>query len=54
MVALERSSPPTLTLADHLTVFRVSRRTGGLKFTGHYVPVGNPSAVVFLDLAKGN
>jgi 6-phosphogluconolactonase (cycloisomerase 2 family) len=38
--------------ADHLTVFRVSRRTGGLKFTGHYVPVGNPSQIVFLNLGR--
>jgi len=36
--------------ADHVTVFRVHRRTGGLKFTGHYAPVGNPSHVVFLNL----
>jgi 6-phosphogluconolactonase (cycloisomerase 2 family) len=36
--------------ADHLAVFRVNRETGGLKFTGHYVPVGNPSMIVFLDL----
>jgi len=39
--------------ADHVTVFRVDRKTGGLAFTGHYAPVGNPSHVVFLDLAKG-
>jgi 6-phosphogluconolactonase (cycloisomerase 2 family) len=38
--------------ADHVTVFRVSRRTGGLQFTGHYVPVGTPSQIVFLDLGK--
>jgi 6-phosphogluconolactonase (cycloisomerase 2 family) len=38
--------------ADHLAVFRVDRATGGLSFTGQYVPVGNPSALVFLDLAK--
>lgn len=38
--------------ADHVTVFRVDRKSGGLSFTGQYVPVGNPSAVVFLDLAK--
>ncbi len=31
-------------------VFRVDRTTGGLAFTGQYVPVGNPSHVVFLDL----
>ena len=27
-------------------------KTGGLNFTGHYTPVGNPSSIVFLDLAK--
>lgn len=40
--------------ADHVTVFRVDGKTGGLAFTGHYAPVGNPSCVVFLDLAKGS
>ena len=35
---------------DNVTVFRVDRKTGGLAFTGHYAPVGNPSHVVFLDL----
>lgn len=40
--------------ADAVTVFRVDRATGGLAFTGHYAPVGNPSCVVFLDTkAKG-
>lgn len=38
--------------ADNVTVFRVDRKTGGLNFTGHYTPVGNPSAIVFLDLGK--
>jgi 6-phosphogluconolactonase len=38
--------------ADTVTVFRVDRATGGLSFTGHYVPVGNPSSVVFVDLAS--
>lgn len=38
--------------ADHVTVFRVDRATGGLAFTGHYAPVGNPSCVVFLDLKQ--
>ncbi len=38
---------------DNVTVFRVDRKTGGLGFTGQYVPVGNPSSIVFLDL-KGN
>ncbi|HEX5271685.1 MAG TPA: lactonase family protein [Gemmataceae bacterium] len=34
--------------ADNVTVFRVDRKTGGLQFTGHYAPVGNPSHIVFL------
>jgi 6-phosphogluconolactonase (cycloisomerase 2 family) len=38
--------------ADNIAAFRVNRETGGLAFTGHYTPVGNPSMVVFLDLAK--
>jgi 6-phosphogluconolactonase (cycloisomerase 2 family) len=38
---------------DNIAVFRVDRKTGGLTFTGHYTPVGNPSIIVFLDLAKG-
>lgn len=37
--------------ADAVTVFRVDRASGGLSFTGHYAPVGNPSHIVFLDLA---
>jgi 6-phosphogluconolactonase (cycloisomerase 2 family) len=37
---------------DNLAVFRVNRKTGRLAFTGHYIPVGNPSIIVFLDLAK--
>jgi 6-phosphogluconolactonase (cycloisomerase 2 family) len=37
--------------ADHVAIFRVDRPTGDLIFTGKYVPVGNPSCVVFLDLA---
>jgi 6-phosphogluconolactonase (cycloisomerase 2 family) len=36
--------------SDNIAVFRVNPTTGGLKFTGHYVPVGNPSCVVFLNL----
>jgi 6-phosphogluconolactonase (cycloisomerase 2 family) len=36
---------------DNIAVFRVDRKTGGLNFTGHYAPVGNPSTIVFLDLA---
>ena len=38
---------------DNIAVFRVDRETGGLAFTGQYVPVGNPSMVAFVDLAKG-
>jgi 6-phosphogluconolactonase (cycloisomerase 2 family) len=37
---------------DNLAIFRVDRQTGGLTFTGHYTPVGNPSIIVFLDLAQ--
>ena len=38
--------------ADNVAVFRVNRETGSLGFTGHYAAVGNPSIIVFLDLAK--
>ena len=38
--------------ADNIAVFRVNQSTGGLHFTGHYTPVGNPSIIVFVDLAK--
>ncbi len=38
--------------SDNVTVFRVDRQGGGLQFTGQYTPVGNPSSIVFLDLAK--
>ncbi len=38
---------------DNIAVFRVDPKTGSLTFTGHYTPVGNPSSIVFLDLAKG-
>ncbi len=38
--------------ADNIAVFQVNRETGGLEFTGHYTPVGNPSIIVFLDLDK--
>jgi len=37
---------------DNIAVFRVNKGSGKLKFTGHYTPVGNPSTIVFLDLAK--
>jgi 6-phosphogluconolactonase (cycloisomerase 2 family) len=38
--------------ADVVTVFRADRASGRLSFTGQYVPVGNPSSVVFVDLAR--
>jgi 6-phosphogluconolactonase len=38
--------------ADNIAVFRVDRETGGLQFTGDYVPVGNPSSIVFLDVKQ--
>jgi 6-phosphogluconolactonase (cycloisomerase 2 family) len=36
---------------DNITVFRVDAASGGLAFTGHYTGVGNPSSIVFVDLA---
>jgi 6-phosphogluconolactonase (cycloisomerase 2 family) len=39
--------------SDNVTCFRVDRATGGLRFTGQYTPVGNPSCVVFLELKVG-
>ena len=38
--------------ADHIATFRVDKASGALAFTGQYTPVGNPSIIVFLDLAK--
>ncbi|MCA9136913.1 MAG: lactonase family protein [Planctomycetales bacterium] len=35
--------------ADHVTIFDVDRLSGKLQFTGRYVPVGNPSHVVFIE-----
>ncbi|MHC5540428.1 lactonase family protein, partial [Singulisphaera rosea] len=37
---------------DNVAVFQVDMATGALRFTGHYAAVGNPSSIVFLDLAK--
>ena len=34
---------------DNVTVFQANRKTGELKFTGNYTPVGNPSCIVFRD-----
>ena len=38
--------------ADAITVFRVNRKSGAISFTGQYAAVGNPSLIVFLDLAQ--
>ncbi|MEE2642239.1 MAG: lactonase family protein [Planctomycetota bacterium] len=38
--------------ADHLTLFHVNGKNGKLRFTGKYTPVGNPSHMVFVDLAR--
>jgi 6-phosphogluconolactonase len=38
--------------ADAITTFRVDRQSGALAFTGQFTPVGNPSIILFLDLAK--
>ena len=37
---------------DNITTFRVDQKSGTLAFTGQFTPVGNPSIIVFLDLAK--
>jgi 6-phosphogluconolactonase (cycloisomerase 2 family) len=37
---------------DNVAIFRVDRQTGALQFTGKYAAVGNPSMILFLDLAK--
>jgi 6-phosphogluconolactonase len=39
---------------DNVAIFRVDRPTGGLSFTGHYAPVGNPSSIVFLDPTRAH
>jgi 6-phosphogluconolactonase (cycloisomerase 2 family) len=39
--------------ADNVTIFRVNRDSGLLEFTGRYVPVGNPSIVVFCEPGSG-
>jgi 6-phosphogluconolactonase len=33
---------------DHVACFEVNRKSGALTFTGRYVPVGNPSHIVFV------
>jgi 6-phosphogluconolactonase (cycloisomerase 2 family) len=36
--------------SDNITTFRVDKSTGMLTFTGQFVPVGNPSHILFLTL----
>ncbi|MGZ5543748.1 MAG: lactonase family protein, partial [Limisphaerales bacterium] len=36
---------------DNVTTFREDKKTGRLHFTGNYTSVGNPSMIVFCDLA---
>ena len=36
--------------SDNIMSFRVDKSTGNLTFTDQYVPVGNPSKIVFLTL----
>jgi len=38
------------TRSDNLTSFRIDKSTGMLDFTGQFVPVGDPSSIVFLRL----
>ena len=38
--------------SDNVAQFEINPQTGGLKFTGNYTPVGNPSIIVFLDTAR--
>ena len=37
---------------DNIAAIQVDHKAGGLGFTGRYTAVGNPSWIVFLDLAK--
>lgn len=38
--------------ADNIAAFSVDKKTGRLEFTGHYTPVGNPSIIVFREMAQ--
>ena len=38
--------------ADHVATFAIDGATGRLAFTGQYTPVGNPSAIAFLDVGR--
>jgi len=34
--------------SDAIAIFRINRKTGGLTFTGQYIPVGTPAIIIFL------
>jgi 6-phosphogluconolactonase (cycloisomerase 2 family) len=36
--------------SDHIAIFQLDKMTGMLRFTNQFVPVGNPSKIVFLTL----
>lgn len=38
--------------ADNIAVFECDKETGRLKFSGRYIPVGNPSMLLFVDLNR--
>ena len=38
--------------ADNIAAFECDQQTGRLKFTGRYIPVGNPSMLLFVDLNR--
>ncbi|WP_437186352.1 lactonase family protein [Planctomicrobium sp. SH668] len=37
---------------DHVAAFQVNQETGSLTFSGQYLPVGNPSHILFVDQAR--
>ena len=39
---------------DNITVFRIDQKTGVPMSLNHYTPVGNPSCILFLDLATSD
>ena len=43
---------PVLVGRDRGRLEALASRAGGLRFTGQYAPVGNPSCIVFLDHKK--
>lgn len=39
--------------ADHVAIFKADKATGLLSFTGMFVPVGNPSMILFVEPRRG-